>query len=206
MLIKLYKNLKKNIREDGLIVNSSGFLVRAMLGKVDFSKDLRILEIGSGKGPFTRQLVSQMSPGSTLDVCEIKAEYNPLIERIIAGNPRKIVRLHNCCVTELLREADHYDVIISSLPLKNFEDRSTRNAFLFKVLHAVQYGLKEGGVYLQYQYFKSNQTDIEQVFGKSMDTVSFVPLNILPAFVYEMSKPAGISRPATTELSPDEKR
>lgn len=197
MLIKLYKNLKKNIREDGLIVNSSGFLVRAMLAKVDFSKDLRILEIGSGKGPFTRQLVSQMSPGSTLDVCEIKAEYNPWIERIIAGNPRKTVRLHNCCVTELLREADHYDVIISSLPLKNFEDRSTRNAFLFKVLHAVQYGLKEGGVYLQYQYFKSNQTDIEQVFGKSMDTVSFVPLNILPAFVYEMSKPAGISRPAT---------
>lgn len=199
MLIKLYKNLKKNIREDGLIVNSSGFLVRAMLAKVDFSKDLRILEIGSGKGPFTRQLASRMSPGSTLDVCEIKSEYNPWIEKIIADSPRKVVRLHNCCVTDLLRQADNYDVIISSLPLKNFEDRATRNAFLFKVLHAVQYGLKEGGVYLQYQYFKSNQTDIEQVFGKSMDKVSFVPLNILPAFVYEMSKPAALSRTAALE-------
>jgi hypothetical protein len=52
----------------------------------------------------------------------------------------------------------------------------------------MRHGLKDGGIYLQYQYFKSNKSDIEQVFGKKMDDVSFVPLNILPAFVYSMSK------------------
>lgn len=98
--------------------------------------------------------------------------------------------LYNCCVTQLLTEAERYDVILSSLPLKNFEDPDSQHAFLYRVINAMRYSLKEGGTYLQYQYFKSNQHDIEQVFGKKMDDVSFVPLNILPAFVYSMSKPA----------------
>ncbi len=188
MLMRFYRQIRRNIREDGLIVNSSGFLVRAMLDRVDFSRRLRILEIGSGRGAFTRELVARMTADSLLDVCEIKAEYNPWVERIIEANPGKPVFLYNCCVTELLTVADQYDVVISSLPLKNFEDPLTSNAFLYQTLRAVQHGLKEGGLYLQYQYFKSNQSDIELVFGKAMDDVSFVPLNILPAFVYQMSK------------------
>jgi hypothetical protein len=43
-------------------------------------------------------------------------------------------------------------------------------------------------MYLQYQYFMSNKVDIERIFGKTMDEVNFVPLNILPAFVYSMTK------------------
>jgi hypothetical protein len=34
----------------------------------------------------------------------------------------------------------------------------------------------------------SNKGDIERIFGKAMNEVSFVPLNILPAFVYSMTK------------------
>lgn len=188
MLIRFYQNIRRNIREDGLIVSSSGFLVRAMLQRIDFDQDLRILEIGSGRGAFTRELIARMSPNSSLDICEIKAEYNPLVEQIMGANADKNVHLHNCCVTTLLTRPDHYDVILSSLPLKSLEDPASDNAFLYQILTAVQFALKEGGSYLQYQYFKSNQSDIELVFGKNMDAVSFVPLNILPAFVYQMSK------------------
>jgi phospholipid N-methyltransferase len=190
MLIRIYRNLKKNITEDGLIISSSGFLVNSMVGKIDFSRPLRILEIGSGKGAFTRELIGRMSPDSRLDICEIKSEYNPWIEQLIRENSGKNVTLHNCCVTQLLVEAERYDVILSSLPLKNFEDPGSQNEFLYRVIKAMKHGLKEGGVYLQYQYFKSNKSDIESVFGKKMDDVSFVPLNILPAFVYRMSKSA----------------
>ena len=96
-------------------------------------------------------------------------------------------------MTELLETPDYYDVILSSLPLKNFEDPSSQHAFLYRVINGMQYSLKQGGTYLQYQYFKSNQSDIEQVFGKKMDNVSFVPLNILPAFVYSMSKSPAVA-------------
>lgn len=188
MLIRIYRNLKRNITEDGLIISSSGFLVNNMVGKIDFSRPLRILEIGSGRGAFTRELINRMSPDSHLDICEIKTEYNAWIEQLISANTDKHIHLHNCCVTQLLVEAERYDVILSSLPLKNFEDPDSQHAFLYKVINAMRHGLKDGGIYLQYQYFKSNKSDIEQVFGKKMDHVSFVPLNILPAFVYSMSK------------------
>lgn len=188
MPIRIYRNLKKNITEDGLIISSSGFLVNSMVSNIDFSRPLRILEIGSGKGAFTRELIGRMSLDSQLDICEIKAEYNPWIEQLMHDNPGKHITLHNCCVTGLLVEAERYDVILSSLPLKNFEDPPSQHEFLYRVIKAMKHGLKQGGMYLQYQYFKSNKSDIESVFGKKMDDVSFVPLNILPAFVYRMSK------------------
>ncbi len=188
MPFNIYNKISKNISEDGMIVSSSVFLVRSLVGKIDFSRELRILEIGSGKGAFTKELIRGMSHNSTLDVADIKSEYNPWINKLIEANPDKQITLYNCCVTALLQEAEKYDVIVSSLPLKNFENPSDSNAFLSKVIASFKYSLKPGGLYLQYQYFMSNKGDIERIFGKAMDSVSFVPLNILPAFVYSMIK------------------
>jgi len=186
--INFYKKIKRNISEDGLLVGSSGFLVNSMVNKIDFTKPLRILEIGSGKGPFTREIIRRMSIDSTLDVSEIKSEYNPWIERIILANPLKKVNLFNGCVTEMLTKPEHYDVIVSSLPLKNFSRMNDQNAFLYRLIEGFKFSLNDGGIYLQYQYFRTNKGDIEAVFGKEMDHIDFVPLNILPAFVYSMTK------------------
>lgn len=188
MAINFYKKIKRNISEDGLLVGSSGFLVNSMVSKIDFTKPLRILEIGSGKGPFTREIIRRMSVDSTLDVSEIKSEYNPWIERMMLANPLKKVQLFNGCVTELLTRPDHYDVIVSSLPLKNFSRMNDQNVFLYRLIEGFKFALNDGGIYLQYQYFRSNKGDIEAVFGKEMDHIDFVPLNILPAFVYSMTK------------------
>src|SRR5690606_5939924 len=163
-----------------MLVSSSGFLVSAMVGKIDFSRPLRILEIGSGKGAFTREIIRRMTPQCELDICEIKREYNAWIQPLIAANPDKRITLYNDCVTELLRFPEKYDVIVSSLPLKNFTRLNDSNAFLYKVIDGCRRSLREGGTYLQYQYFRSNQSDIERVFGKRMDEVDFVPFNILP--------------------------
>lgn len=190
MLLKLYQKIRRNIREDGLIVDSSPFLVHAMVRHIDFDKPIRVLEIGSGRGAFTSQLIERLNPQSHLDICEIKQEYNPYIESLIQHHPDKSVTLHNCCVTTLLSRANHYDFVLSSLPLKNFEDSQSKNAFLNRIIHGVQYSLVDNGTYLQYQYFRSNQKDIERIFGKAMDGVSFIPLNILPAFVYQIRKQA----------------
>jgi phospholipid N-methyltransferase len=187
MLMHIYRKTRRNITQDGLIVGSSRFLVSAMLDKIDFSRPLRILEIGSGRGAFTRKILERMSDGSVLDICEIQTEYNPWIERIIATYPGKQVNFHNCCVTQVLTTADHYDIIISSLPLKNLESIDNKE-FLYRVIGTIRFGLKTGGSYLQYQYFKSNKSDIENTFGKGMDEINFVPLNIPPAFVYNMTK------------------
>ncbi len=188
MIINTYRKIKRTISEDGLIISSSGFLVNNMIGKIDFSRPQCILEIGSGKGPFTREIIRRMCATSTLDVCEIKSEYNHWIEPLIHDNPDKQISLHNGCVTELLKTPEKYDAIVSSLPLKNLKRLNDQNQFLFKLIEGFKFALKDGGVYLQYQYFRSNKSDIETVFGKAMDNIDFVPLNILPAFVYSMTK------------------
>lgn len=197
MLLNTWKKLNRNIREEGLIVSSSGFLVRAMLDKIDFSQPLKILETGSGSGVFTREIVNRLSDGSELHISEIKEEYNSCIEELITANPTKDIRLYNGCVTELLASRDCYDVVISSLPLYSFTRMGDDKHFLNRVIEGYRSCLKDGGVYLQYQYFLSNKSDIERVFGKAMDEVSFVPLNILPAFVYNMKKTPA---PGTTQV------
>ncbi len=183
----LLKTVKK-IREEGLIVSSSGFLVRAMLNKIDFSRPLKILETGSGKGVFTREIINKLADGSELHISEIKTAYNCYLEQLIAEHPEKQITLYNGCVTDVLKQNNDYDVIISSLPLKNFTRMNDNNAFLDRIIASFEACLKDGGTYLQYQYFMSNKRDIERIFGKDMDEVSFVPLNILPAFIYNMTK------------------
>jgi phospholipid N-methyltransferase len=186
--LSVYRRLKQNIKEDGLVISSSMFLVEEMLGKIDFSKPMRILEIGSGKGVFTRQIVKRMTPDSRLDVSEIKVEYNSYIQEIIKDNPDKQISLYNGCITEFPGDCETYDIVLSSLPLKNFMNTADNNAFLNKVIRGLESNLKVGGTYLQYQYFRSNKADIENVFGKKMNDISFVFLNILPAFVYSITK------------------
>ncbi len=183
----LLKTVKK-IREEGLIVSSSGFLVRAMLNKIDFSRPLKILETGSGKGVFTREIINKLADGSELHISEIKTEYNCHLEKLIAQHPEKHITLYNGCVTDVLKENNEYDVVISSLPLQNFTRMNDDNEFLHRIIESFRGCLKDGGTYLQYQYFMSNKRDIELIFGKNMDEISFVPLNILPAFIYNMTK------------------
>jgi phospholipid N-methyltransferase len=187
MLMRIYRNTRRNITQDGLIVGSSRFLVNSMLEKIDFAQPLRILEIGSGRGAFTGQILQRMTPDSQLDICEIQTEYNVWIEQIIAAYPGRQVALRNCCVTQLLTLPDYYDVIVSSLPLKILEGINNKE-FLYQVIDSIRFGLKPGGSYLQYQYFKSNKSDIEASFGKRMKAVNFVPLNVPPAFIYSMTK------------------
>ncbi|MDR2214134.1 MAG: methyltransferase domain-containing protein [Pseudomonadales bacterium] len=185
MPVNFCRQISRSIREDGMIMSSSPYLVNAMLEDVDFSVPARLLEVGSGKGVFTREIIRRMHPHSSLDVNDIKREYNPWINDLIAAHPHKQVRLYNDCVTQLLREQGPYDVVVSSLPLKNLEDD---RAFLYRVLEAIRDSLKPGGVYLQYQYFKSNKQDVENVFGKKLSGMNFVLFNVLPAFVYRMVK------------------
>lgn len=196
----MFLNLYRNIIEDGMIVSSSGFLVNNMVGKIEFDRPLKILEIGSGRGAFTREIINRMCDRSELDICEIKADYNAWIEPMMADNPGTKISLYNSCIVEFLTTPDTYDVILSSLPLKDLASRSDNNAFLQQVIHALKFSLKDGGSYLQYQYFKSNQSDIESIFGKPMNHVDFVPMNILPAFVYDMTKDTAIEKTGTPLL------
>lgn len=169
-----------NFRTKGTICSSSKYLVRRMLRKIDFSKDLRIIQLGSGKGVFLKRILKKMTKNSTLTVFEIDASYNKYVKNI--HDPRLTF------LNESAENLDKYiqnspaDVIVSTLPFGSLPDETGEI-----ILKKSEKALKKGGLFLQYQYFLNNMKMIERIFHKEAK-LSFEPLNIPPAFIYKIQK------------------
>jgi phospholipid N-methyltransferase len=73
------------------------------------------------------------------------------------------------------------DCILSGLPFTNFS-QSLRDRILDGVLEA----LKPGGLFIAFQYSPHMKNQLSRRFAKV--ELSFVPLNIPPAFVYYCHK------------------
>ena len=185
MKINIYGIIKKNIVENGLFIQSWIFLVNKIIKKIDFKKDISILEIGSGKGCFTKKIIKKMSKNSSLDIFEIKKEYNKHILKNIK-NKNANISIYNNCISRLENITNYkkYDYIISSLPLRNFEIFFKNEKMLKNILKQIKNSLKKNGTYIQYQYSKNNKKDIEEIFQKSLDEIDFEFFNIPPAFIY----------------------
>ncbi|WP_166820141.1 class I SAM-dependent methyltransferase [Thalassoroseus pseudoceratinae] len=112
----------------GSIVPSSRSLSRSLAKYVinrDEDRPLRILEVGPGTGPVTRQIAEAMRSDDILDLVEINPEFvRVLNERLssesvfqqIADRTRVL-----CQPIEDIADSEPYDVIVSGLPFNNFE-------------------------------------------------------------------------------------
>lgn len=126
------RELPRSFTEIGAMLPSSPLLGRAMVkplregAKLD-RRPLKILEVGPGTGPFTRQILRFMGPEDTFTVCEINARFLHLLQRKLAHNKSfqrnaDRVQFVQCPVQELRTQGigDQFDIIISSLPFSNF--------------------------------------------------------------------------------------
>jgi phosphatidylethanolamine/phosphatidyl-N-methylethanolamine N-methyltransferase len=97
----------------GAVLPSGRALTRALTIPVRVRKPLRILEVGAGTGVVTRAIRRDMPRGSSLDIVEA----NP---RFASRLRREFGAVHQTYVQEYATE-HRYDVIVSGLPLTNFE-------------------------------------------------------------------------------------
>jgi phospholipid N-methyltransferase len=112
----------------GSILPSSRFLANALtrpLREDDGGTPRRILEVGPGTGPVTRRIVEAMRPGDRLDLVEINEHFVELLRRRFDTEPafRSVAdraQIH-CLPIEELPADEPYDVLISGLPLNNFD-------------------------------------------------------------------------------------
>lgn len=112
----------------GSIVPSSSFLSRSLAKFVIDREDdrpLRILEVGPGTGPVTRQIASVMQDGDLLDLVEINPEFVRILNERLTTEPifqpvADRIRVL-CQPIEDVEDSQPYDVIISGLPFNNFE-------------------------------------------------------------------------------------
>ena len=166
----------------GAIAPSSKFLMRKMLKKIDFSKDLNIIELGPGTGIFTSEILNRMTDKSNLFSFEINTSFYDQLNSKIQDKRIKVIndsaeKMSHYLSKEKLKKAH---VVISSLPLAVIPNEVKEN-----ILNSVVAILDQNGTYVQFQYSLNAKKLLQSKF-ENID-IQFTPLNLPPAFVYHCS-------------------
>jgi phospholipid N-methyltransferase len=175
----------KNKKSIGAVLPSSYFLQKKILAKIDFTKDLNIVEFGPGTGAFTFEILKKLSPKSNLFVFEINEYFHQKLENKIKDNRVTFINdsAENLAIFLKKINLENVDIIISSLPIANFSDELRKS-----ILQKSYDSLLKDGKYIQYQYSKNALEEIKAIYKDANVTTEFVFINIPPAWVYECKK------------------
>ncbi|MDX1653255.1 MAG: methyltransferase domain-containing protein [Brumimicrobium sp.] len=178
------KEFFKEKKTVGSVAPSSRHLGKKMLKDIDFSRVNAVVELGPGTGVFTDMLLNSLSENSKLLIFELHEAFYKKLKEELKDDHRAIVINDSAeKIGEYLHQQglEEVDVVISSLPLANFKKKLTLT--ILKESHRF---LKEGGLYVQFQYSLTSQKLIKRVFEDTK--VNFTPRNIPPAFIYTCTK------------------
>ena len=166
------------MRTVGTITRSSRYLCRGMIKPVDFSEAKVIVELGAGDGVLTRHILEQMRPDAILLTFEIVDKFCELIRNTIHDD--RLVVIQDSAENLPAHLAEHgfekADYILSAIPFILLPRDAAR-----RIITISRDSLKPGGRFTQMHYSLALKSLYEDIF----ETVklSFVPLNIPPAFV-----------------------
>jgi phospholipid N-methyltransferase len=166
---------------------TSLFTIRKICEKIDFSKQNIIIEYGPGTGVFTRYLLDNLTPDSTLILIERNPDFVSILEscfhdsRLIihhesAENVKQVVQ------EDTLRQADY---IISGIPF-SFLTSSLRQVII-KRSHEC---LRPGGKFLAYQTFFQMDKFLKDYLDNYFSNVKteFCLRNAPPMRLFEATK------------------
>lgn len=133
----VWKEISKRFGQIGMVMPSSGSLARAMVKPMDAIHGARrILEVGPGTGPMTREILRRMGDKDTLVVCEINALFLFRLRHDLQFNKyyqkhKDRVRFYEGPVQGLRHSniQTGYDFIVSSLPFLNFDAETVDDVF-----------------------------------------------------------------------------
>ncbi len=203
----------RNMKTVGTVCPSSPMLSRALAEVVDAAPaPRRILEVGPGTGPVTREILRKLAPGDELDIVELSPEFCQDLERKVlgpwranGGRPgagRTRVTLHNAAIQDVSLEEASYDCVVCGLPFNNFEFELVRS-----IMERMLELLKPGGelTYFGYVGAKTARRAMSDGAGReNVDAIErlerdlqlahagtrrMVLANIPPAFVRRLRKP-----------------
>lgn len=164
----------------GSITPSSRFLAKKMLESIDWSKTRAVAELGAGTGVFTRDIYRLKRPDCKVAVFEK--------DKVMRGTiARRYSRVY--CFDDVLYLRQKVrsigmrslDVVVSGIPFALLEEAKREN-----IIDQVAKVLKPNGLFVAFQYSLQMKALLQKKF--SQVEVSFVPLNIPPAFVYYCRK------------------
>jgi len=181
--ISFFRTFFKHRKMVGAVSPSSPFLMRKMLGSIDFNKARLLIELGPGTGVFTRKILESMHEDCILLAFELNDHFVAKLSESITDKRFKIIHDSAEKITEYLKEFDlpKADYIISSLPLTAIPSEIRNN-----IINNSYEALKPEGEYIQFQYSLHQRKNLKSVYKSQ--SILFTPLNIPPAFVYICKK------------------
>lgn len=160
----------------GALAPSSGALAQALCEPFRrFQRPAKVLEVGAGTGAVTRHLGALLGEKDELDICEIQPRFADILRRDVLPRPEFAdgvrsgrVRLLVQPVQEIANE-NHYDFIISGLPLTSFDLRLVQEVF-----EAFRRCLKPEGILSYFEYVAIRRTSRAFSVGQSRKRVRSV--------------------------------
>ena len=149
------RELPKSFSEIGAMLPSSPALAKVMVDPVTVVPGpRRILEVGPGTGPFTREILGLMRDGDTFVICEINPRFMARLKNSLCNDPNFLRHAERVIFFEgpvqalkAEKQNEKFDVIVSSLPFVNFTPDVVDGIFMqFSRM------LKENGVVTFLQY------------------------------------------------------
>jgi phospholipid N-methyltransferase len=173
--IFLYKFFLKPTKIES-VTPSSSFLTRKMLGNLPWDKIETIAELGAGTGVFTNFIAENKNKSCQVVVIEEDFEMRKMLR---VNHPEFFYGTKAEKLDWLLQRNNlpQVDCIISGLPFAAFTEPQRE-----EIMAAIHRSLKPGGVFVAFQYSLQMKKTLKKTFSELR--ISFVPLNMPPAFVY----------------------
>jgi len=163
----------------GSVVPSSRFLVKDIMGQIDWDRARVIVEFGPGVGTITREALKRMRHDAVLVVIELNEEFVAYLSSTIRDPRLRVVHGSAAHVRRILAEQGlaPADYIISSLPYSLLPE-TLRQEIVSESRHA----LKAQGSLLVFQYNRRLLPYLRSSFSSVRQ--GFQLFNILPALIF----------------------
>jgi phospholipid N-methyltransferase len=133
-MLQFLREAIRDFRTTGAVLPSSPLLARAMTrGLAAAQSPRRILEVGPGTGPFTREILRHLRDGDVYDIVEINPAFCEQLERTMLSPYRARatgaqVALHRSPIEDASVDGN-YDFVVCGLPFNNFPPSLVRSIF-----------------------------------------------------------------------------
>ncbi len=206
--LRFFRENLRDPRSTGSVWPSGGPLARSLVEPAFRPRGgaprtgLRLLEVGAGTGPATRELVRRLRPGDALDIVELNPAFRQGLQRIAAAaSAGAAVRVYTGDILSFAAPS-LYHHIVSGLPFANFPST------LVEAVYARFFDLLEAhGTLVMFQYVATRR--IKRLLGperrRHADAIvalearldpwvvrrTLVMANVPPARVIERRRPIG---------------
>lgn len=177
--LNFFKEFIKNPRTIGSLTPSSIYLANNIIGTVDFSKNINIVEYGPGSGIFTDIVKSKLNKKSKLILVKINKLFSDNLTKKYKYNPNIIVINDDVNNIELILKKlkiESIDYVISGIPFSSLPKKLSIN-----IIKNTKKVLQENSYFIAFQYSKINK----KLFDKYFNNISYQKVwkNFPPAVI-----------------------